>query len=105
VSVVTNLILIPGHDNQYDMDEEQPTWFDFINDELDHAGRIVLVSNRATSRKAMECDVYMAALNYASAESVRDILEAATWKDRTQVQFLVKEQEDEFTLYKLDEPR
>lgn len=61
--------------------------------------QLVKVSDHAGGSKHMQCDVWMAAINYFDIEAFAAVVSAVVWRWPESVQLLVKgEHDDHFTL-------
>lgn len=103
MSRVTDIILITAIDDGASTDQEHPN-VDQLNDYLksQHGGcSLVQVDHRAGGSKAMQCDVFMAAINYLDHGALLAHLEAISWETPECVQLMLKgEEEDRFSIFR-----
>lgn len=112
MSNVTNLVLLPGLQDQ-PIDDEVMPWMHFIEARLTdlsqenpwlHPVRLARVDQHAVGPKAMESEVWIAAFNHFGLSQIRELLNAAPWIDPENVRYLVMEQEDDaFILHTIGE--
>jgi hypothetical protein len=65
-----------------------------------HHRSLVKVSRYAGGDKVMQCDVFMAAINYLDLEGFLDAFRAVKWETPQCVQLMIKDEHDDvFTIY------
>jgi hypothetical protein len=101
MSVVTDIILVTGIDDGAEREDEHPN-ADRLSAylEREHGGRgLAKVDQHAGGRKAMQCDVFMAAVNFLDKDAFLAWFHAIEWHDPEQVQLMLKgEQEERLTI-------
>lgn len=96
MSTVTNMILATMVDDASSFREDEGPLATLV-----HPG-FVQVDQHAGGNKAMECDVFMAAVNGLDLDEVLEKLRKVPWAFPEEVQLFVKEQDDEnFRVYAL----
>lgn len=94
MSDVTNVILAVGVCETEDED------YDHTETVIRFDSRLKRVDQHAGGGKAFECTVFMAAYNYLDLDSMLTLFAEIPWRDRDEVQLMVKGQDDEhFKIY------
>lgn len=92
MSVVTDIILITGIDDGRDGDET-PGSVDRFNDWIEAHGRatdrLVQVDRHAGGHKAMQCDVWLAAINFCDEAELEKAFQRVEWDQPRMVQLLI----------------
>lgn len=107
MSSVTDIILVTGIDDGAIRDAAQPN-ADKLNAWLNefmvcpvNGGALVKVDRLARGDKAMQCDVFITAINYLDHEEFLAAFHAIQWASPECVQLMMKgEHDDLFTVYR-----
>ena len=96
MSVVTDIVLITGIDDGREGDEESPGSVDRLNDLIAAMGRetdrLVQVDRHAGGHKAMQCDVWLTALNHTDIEEIEAAFHEIKWTQPKMVQLIINEE-------------
>lgn len=92
MSVVTDIILITGIDEGREGDET-PGSVDRLNDWIEAHGRatdrLIQVDKHAGGHKSMQCDVWLAAINYCDEDELEEAFHRIKWERPSMVQLLI----------------
>ena len=67
--------------------------------------QLVEISDHAGGNKAMQCEVWAAAINYFDIEGFSKMVHAAQWESPESVQLLIKDEEDDSFVLRVGELR
>jgi hypothetical protein len=104
VSVVTDIILVTaiedgGFDGQHPNVDKMNEWFQARY----RGARLVKVDQHGGGNKAMQCDVFMGAINFLDVDALLAAFKAIEWQQHESVQLMLKqEHEERFTAYQMD---
>ncbi len=102
MSVVTDIILVTFIDDGAAIEEEHPN-ADKLSAYLEKThGQpgLIKADQHAGGRKAMQCDVFLAAVNWLDKDAFLDWFKAIEWDMPECVQLMLKgENDDAFTIY------
>jgi hypothetical protein len=102
MSYVADIVLLTTIDDG-GMDDEHPNtdrleaW---LREHYSDHVRLVKVDQHAVGTKAMQCDVFITAINYLDTEAFVEVFRTVPWDMPECVQLLIKnEHDDRFTVY------
>lgn len=102
MSHVTDIVLLTaiddgGHDDEHPNVDRLEDW---LKREYSPHVRLVKVDQHAIGTKAMQCDVFITAINYLNIEGFVEAFRAIPWGMPDCVQLLIKDEHDErFTVH------
>lgn len=95
MSHVTDIILVTSIDDGGIEDAHPNT--DLLNMYLErqNKGKLLKIDNYAGGRKAMQCDVFMAAVNHLDMREFIEEFHKISWECKELVQLFLKDEEDD----------